>query len=166
MGASLPSRTFGAEDLRERDGRPLYLLCRTHPPPCVAAKTVHAPQTYNLQDGTASIERVLAFFRSGGGEGGYAKDAGNSRSPGRGSGGGGSLRGRSYSSIDDGDDENDDEILQDAREKLREGLRLDPNGGMMAGGGKLSPRRLFEYLDSDGVGEVDLGTCFAITLWK
>jgi len=53
------------------------------------------------------------------------------------------------SECDDGD-----EILQDAREKLREGLRLVGDGSMMAGGRKLSPRRLFEYLDSDGFGEV------------
>lgn len=99
-------------------------------------------RTITKQDGNASIERVVSFcllserVRGGG-------DSNSSRRQGRhdvvyGHGG------------DDGDDEAD-EVLQDARDKLREGLRL---GGTATVEQKLSPRRLFQYLDSDGVGEV------------
>lgn len=115
---------------------------------------MHTPSTkphhYHAQDGTANIERVLSFFRSGGGEDRANDAAGHNRSPGR--GGGSPRRRRSYLSNDDDGDDEDDETLQGARDKLREGLlRLDGSGRP---GGNLSPRRLFEYLDSDGVGEV------------
>lgn len=66
---------------------------------------------------------------------------------------GGRLQGRYHAYGRGGDDGGDegDEILQDARDKLREGLGL---GGTSAVEQKLSPRRLFQYLDTDGAGEV------------
>lgn len=101
------------------------------------------------QNGTASIERVMSFFLSGGAYGGDNDDGdANGRRQGergdhrRGGGGGG------YTSNDGGES---DEVLEDAREKLSEGLGL---GATAKPEKKLSPRRLFEYLDADGTGEV------------
>lgn len=74
---------------------------------------------------------------------GNGRISNNTRSPGR--GGGHRERGHFFN------DDETDEVLQDARDKLREGLRL---GGNATAEHKLSPRRLFEYLDPDGIGEV------------
>ena len=49
------------------------------------------------------------------------------------------------------DADESDEVLDGARSKLSEGLRL---GDQATAGKDFSPRRLFEYLDSDGIGEV------------
>lgn len=115
------------------------------------------PPKRKKQDGTASIDRVLSFFLSGknirDGDKGDDDRAGNGRrsntlSPGR----GGGRRGRGYFFSDDdaGGGDEIDEVLQDARDKLREGFRL----GGTATEQKLSPRRLFNDLDPDGIGEV------------
>lgn len=115
-------------------------------------------QNKKKQDGTASIERVLSFFLSGGKFRGGDNDhdaAGNGRtsnstqSPGR----SGGHRGRGYflHGDDAGGGDETDEVLQDARDKLREGLGL---GSTATADQKLSPRRLFNDLDPDGSGEV------------
>lgn len=101
---------------------------------------------------------MLSFFLCGentrdgdsddGGAGGNGRTS-NTLSPGR----GGGRRGRGYFFNDDdacGGNETD-EVLHDARDKLREGLRL---GGTAAAEQKLSVRRLFNDLDPDGIGEV------------
>lgn len=98
---------------------------------------------------------MLSFFLSGenirGGDIGGAAGNGrtsNTLSPGRGGGRGG---GYFFNDDDAGGGDETDGVLQDARNKLREGLRL---GGTTTAGQKLSPRRLFNDLDPDGIGEV------------
>lgn len=70
-------------------------------------------------------------------------------SPGR----SGGRRGRGYffNDADTSGGDETDEVLHDARDKLREGLRL---GGTVTTEQRLSPRRLFNDLDPDGIGEV------------
>lgn len=103
----------------------------------------------NRQNGTASIERVMSFFLPGGifdgdNDDGNTGDGCRNKSHRHGRG---DSRGRRHFS--NGNER--DDVLQDARDKLREGLGL---GDTAAAEKKLSPRRLFEYLDSDGIGEV------------
>lgn len=92
----------------------------------------YMPLSY-VKDGTASIERVLAFV-----SGGIDRAAGTRRV----------TRGDfDDQESDDDDDGMDNDALGDARWKLRSALKLGTAKEM-------SPRRLFEYLDPDGLGEV------------
>ena len=97
----------------------------------------YIPLSY-VKDGTASIERVLAFV-----SGGIDLGAGARRD----------TRGDfddqepDYDDDDDKDGGMDNDALGEARWKLRSALKL----GTVK---EMSPRRLFEYLDPDGLGEV------------
>lgn len=94
---------------------------------------VHTPLVF--KDGTASIDRVLSFVSGGVGRAGARRDT-RERFDQEPAGGG------HYS-----DDGMDDDALGEARRKLRSALKLGTAKEM-------SPRRLFEYLDPDGRGEV------------
>lgn len=86
-----------------------------------------------VQDGTASIGRVISFLSDG--------VIGTKHQ--------GQLQKRGDGRVTGHSDE-DCDVLEDARNKLRAAaLKFGTSKGQ-----RMSPRRLFEYLDPDGMGEV------------
>lgn len=122
---------------------PVSATAQSTPPPtqCAPHKIcwfrAYRCSSINVQDGTASVERVVSFLSGGAGDG---DDDQRDKRHGRGRA---EARGDEVSDSDD--------ALEEARVKLRSALARGAAGHM-------SPRRLFEYLDSDGTGEVTF-TC-------